>query len=64
MKIIARNFYVSPAEFSEFMGYFGQAANVVSLLFALLGTRSLLNRCNNSKQNYFEQEMETSNLLS
>jgi hypothetical protein len=42
MKVIARNTYTSGAEFSAFMGQFGQAANIASLLFAFLGTRSLL----------------------
>ena len=42
MKVIAKETYRSGAVFSEFMGQFGQAVNVVSLLFAFLGTRSLL----------------------
>lgn len=38
MKVLGKASYTSTAEFASFMGFFGQAANSVSLVFSLLGT--------------------------
>lgn len=45
MKLIAQQTYVEPADFAAFMGRFGQVANMTSLLFALIGTNTFLQRC-------------------
>ena len=42
MKMAAKSVYTSGAEFSSFMGHFGQATNVTSLLLAIFGTQSIM----------------------
>lgn len=42
MKVMARYSYTSGTSYAEFMGSFGQATNAVSLIFALTGSRYLL----------------------
>jgi AAA family ATP:ADP antiporter len=38
MKILAKQTYVSPEDFTAFLGRFGQAANGIALFFSLIGT--------------------------
>ena len=42
MKVLARSVYSTGTSYAEFMGSYGQATNLVSLIFALTGSRWLL----------------------
>jgi len=44
MKVLARDAYATPESFTQFMAYFGQCANGLSLLFALVGTSFFMRR--------------------
>jgi ATP/ADP translocase len=44
MKMMAKETYSDKEEFSMFMGQFGQASNLVSLIFAITGTKAFV-RC-------------------
>ena len=45
MKVLGKASYASTADFAAFMGFFGQAANSVSLVFSLLGTSFVIRTC-------------------
>ena len=42
MKMMAKEYYPTKEEFSMFMGQFGQASNTVSLIFAITGTKAVV----------------------
>lgn len=42
MKMMAKETYSDKEEFSMFMGQFGQASNMVSLIFAITGTKAFV----------------------
>ncbi|MCK4650635.1 hypothetical protein KAT08_00525 [Candidatus Babeliales bacterium] len=44
MKVLAAKKYTNPENFTAFLGFFGQCANVLALLLALLGTSYLMRR--------------------
>eukprot|EP01104_Vermistella_antarctica_P006363 TRINITY_DN17067_c0_g1_i1.p1 TRINITY_DN17067_c0_g1~~TRINITY_DN17067_c0_g1_i1.p1 ORF type:complete len:483 (-),score=93.76 TRINITY_DN17067_c0_g1_i1:23-1471(-) len=44
MKVLGKAEYTSPEEFTAFLGRFGQCANILALLFSLLGTSMLMRR--------------------